>query len=117
MTPAEVLSKAADLIERRGLAHGTFQDGDGCLCADAAIVIAAAGVNNWAELIATRPGFPDWTTPRRLLHNHLTATDPNGGIAYGIAAWSDSHTGPQVVAALRATAYRAAWTAAPGRAA
>lgn len=40
-TVPEVLNGAADLIDERGLATGTYEDDEGCLCVLGAIAVAA----------------------------------------------------------------------------
>lgn len=55
MTPDEILDAGADLILSRGLAKGTLQDGNGCLCALGAMRVAFGGSITNAEGQPTPP--------------------------------------------------------------
>lgn len=94
-TVAEVLNRAADLIETRGLAHGTYQAPDGTLCARGAIRVVVFGTTNW-------PGRGD--ADETLYYNACSRL--RIGLKEPITMWNDSHTQADVVSALRAAAAR-----------
>lgn len=103
MTPAQILSRAAALIERHGLARGAYRDEYGRLCAYGAIRAACGALDNtdlsdqprgvWAHvaLAAARLGR----------HLELVGDLPTYG---SLQVWSDGRDAGHVVAMMRAAA-------------
>lgn len=102
MNTADILDKAADLIDQRGLAKGWFCGPGGTLCAAGGIYAALgaepqpAGVDyeGWPgwNVSLIQPYDRAWTA----LYEHL------GGC--GIGSWNDVRTKEEVVTTLRAAA-------------
>ena len=97
MKVSEILFKAAELIEERGLAKGEWQDDEtGCLCAEGAITFAA-GLRIFADACCSPAG--------RFLEAYLRET-----VGYGdIPAWNDAEerTPNEIVSGLRSAATKA----------
>lgn len=106
MTIPEVLDRAADLIEERGLARYEYQADDGALC-----MLGALRLVIFDRVILGRPygAIVDdgIALDRWHLYHHASAllADAIGPIG-AIPQWSDTHTKDEAVAALRAEANR-----------
>lgn len=99
MTPAQVLSKAADILQERGWTQGIYEDADGCLCLDGALRYAVAGA------------VGSFTSTDRY-HEYVAASQALEAVigTRNVIRWNDSsvRTQASVVRALRAAAERAA---------
>lgn len=97
MTPAEALDRAAELIEERGHAVGTYENDDGALCARGAVRVAVYG----------HSGDPGGDVTQDNVYYtaqlHLTRLVPG----WSVLLWSDSSTKDEVVATLRRAAVAA----------
>lgn len=121
MKTSEVYETAADLIVKRGLAHGLFYDrkagtpGEHPLCLIAALCVALGLPLDWAgwggpdetdgEFEKRRAVFAAAVDPLLLrLGLGVAADDVEGVVSYLGFGWSDKHTAEQVVTELRAAA-------------
>lgn len=99
ITPAKILSGAADLLESRGHTKGRYVRDDGSLCAVGAMRVAAGlGANT------TRPGEEHTLECICYRIAYFRLLDAVG--AHDVADWNDEEwtTAAEVIAALRFTA-------------
>lgn len=97
----DVLRRAADEVERRGLAKGMLCDEEtGAVCARGAIVVSLGYHPGFACLIFSCSAWDEFTKADDLLETFL-GLDPNG-----VPRWNNapSRTQAEVVAALRGAA-------------
>jgi hypothetical protein len=98
---ARYLRAAAGLIEAHGLAHGTYEDDEGRLCAYGAIRYAVAGRRPLSdEWMAVLYLDNDARAASRTLNNWVR----RHADGYGAINWNDRATAAEVIAGLRAAA-------------
>jgi hypothetical protein len=114
-TPAELLARAADIIDRRGWFQGSYADDNGCVCTLGALRVAAANIPADAPYWEVRaaaldlpgrflgPNFDEVDKAALALEEYL---DNNGINAYGVSEWNDyiAATKEEVTTVLRAAA-------------
>lgn len=96
MTPAEVLRRAANLIDSNGLAHGSFRTTDGRHCAIGAI----RNVLSWAENEHYEPS--DYRAMMDAVRLEVNPNSDNNFTA--ITEWNDNSEKGEVVETLRRVA-------------
>ncbi len=99
LSPRETRLRAAELIEERGWCQGDWCDGDGHLCVNAALIVAA---DPTFELPIRRP--LNWPRAAAEAHGELAETIGD----YDTTTWNDEpdRTEAEVIAALRAEVAR-----------
>lgn len=97
MKMSETISRMADEIQRRGLANGAFEDGQGRVC-----TLGAAKIILGSSAACTKLGKDDeqkLAVIIRAIAGFLTTN--NSWMGSKIANWNDSHTQEEVVSMLR----------------
>jgi hypothetical protein len=102
-TAADLLDRAADLIEQRGYCRGVFQTEDGRLCAIGALRVAYQGN---ADEPYEEENDSEYFVARGLLRAFIGG-DPYIHDQLEIALWSDATDASTVIATLRAVAAKA----------
>lgn len=98
MEPAEILAKAADVIETRGWHQGAFVDIDGAVCALGAIAVAAKLPVTWFSCASSASSGEACDVLEDWLFDHYGT--------FSVTRWNDAEdrTADQVVTALREAA-------------
>ncbi|MEU6718621.1 hypothetical protein ABZ897_44765 [Nonomuraea sp. NPDC046802] len=115
LTPASILARAADVIERNGLAHGTYQrrqhglkPHDAPVCTLGAVAIAAgAGPYAWEEADLWRRELASAVVAIDALLDFL-GFGPEETRNETLGSWNDAQSAVTVIHALRAAAREAA---------
>jgi len=109
-TPADVLRRAADHIDRHGFNQGSYYDNPSAtspaVCTDGALRIAAYG-EPIATVSDTDAEYATYNTAHKWFSDYLYANlGTHEGQPIGVHAWNDSPhtTGADVVDTLRAAA-------------
>lgn len=95
MSPAEILDRAADEMQRRGKANGIRMNGSGQVCALGALQVANGVIPSGLNICN---GLPMEAA------NALGRFVSPGGNWYCVAPWSNSNDAPTVIAGMRAVA-------------
>jgi hypothetical protein len=103
LTPAEILDRAADVIDERGHCKGTLENSRRAVCANGAILVAYHGVPDWPGDL----GAPEHNTLLGAIRSLAAAVDASAIVLeWGVPDWNNApeRTAAEVTSTMRAVA-------------